>query len=80
MRRKSNGEYPENWPEIAQAVMERPWLFEHSAWFRPYAAGYYAFTILGLDLSRDEVESRLDELLALGQPWLISREMEAQRA
>ena len=126
MGRKSTGEYPQNWTEIARAVkeqanwrcvrcghphdpaagycltvhhldlnpgncrwwnipalcqrchlqiqarvvMERPWLFEHSDWFRPYAAGYYAYTVLGLDLTRDEVEARLDELLALGQPWL----------
>ena len=134
MPRKSVGEYPDNWPEIARAVkgqaswrcvrcghehdpaagytltvhhldldpgncrfwnipalcqrchlqiqarvvMERPWLFEHSAWFRPYAAGYYAWVLLGQDLARDEIEARLDELLAMGQPWRISREMEVQ--
>ena len=55
-------------------IMERPWLFEHTDWFRPYVAGYYAFTILGEDLTRDEVEARLDELLAAGQPWLAQIE------
>lgn len=49
----------------AKVVMERQWMFEHSAWFRPYAAGWYAYKYLGLHLSRAEVEQRLDELLAL---------------
>lgn len=39
--------------------------FEHSDWFKPYAAGYYAATYLGEDLTREETEARLDELLAL---------------
>lgn len=47
--------------------MERPWLFEHSAWFKPYVAGYYAWTRLGLDLDREQTVARLDELLALGR-------------
>ena len=47
--------------------MRRPWMLEHSAWFRPYVAGYYAWTRLGVDLSRAEVESRLSELLSLGR-------------
>lgn len=25
-----------------KVVMERPFMFEHSAWFKPYVAGYYA--------------------------------------
>lgn len=44
---------------------EIPWLFEHSNWLKPYVAGYYAFKYLAQDLSREEVMSRLDELLAL---------------
>lgn len=46
-------------------VMPRVFPWEHTAWFKPYAAGWYAFAYLGLDLSRDEVEERLDELLML---------------
>jgi hypothetical protein len=38
---------------------------EHSEWFKPYVAGFYAHKYLGLALSRDEVEARLDELLEL---------------
>ena len=45
--------------------MERVYPWEHSAWFRPYVAGYYAWTYLGEDLSRRETLARLDELLAL---------------
>ena len=45
--------------------MDRRWLREHSEWFRPYAAGFYAWTLLGEDLTREQVEARLGELLAL---------------
>jgi hypothetical protein len=45
--------------------MDRRWLKPHSEWFQPYVAGYYAFTLLGEDLSREQVEARLDELLGL---------------
>ena len=45
--------------------MARVWPWEHSDWFKPYVAGYYAFAYLGEDLTRAEVEARLDELLAL---------------
>jgi hypothetical protein len=50
--------------------MDQLYIYPHSQWFRPYVAGFYAFTVLGEDLSRDQVEARLDELLAVGQPWL----------
>lgn len=45
--------------------MSRVWPWEHSEWFRPYVAGYYAWSYLGEDVSRADAESRLDELLAL---------------
>lgn len=45
--------------------MEQIYVGEHSPWFRPYAAGYYAWTYLGEDLSREEVGERLHDLLAL---------------
>ena len=44
--------------------MERVWPWPHSDWFKPYAAGWYAHCYLGEDLTRSEVEARLDELLA----------------
>jgi hypothetical protein len=36
--------------------MERVWPWEHSDWFKPYVAGYYAWTYLGEDLTREEVD------------------------
>jgi hypothetical protein len=45
--------------------MEQVYPYEHSAWFKPFAAGYYAATYLGEDLTREQTEERLDELLAL---------------
>lgn len=46
-------------------IMNRVYPFEHTGWFRPYAAGWYAWTYLGEELSRSEVAAREDELLAL---------------
>lgn len=45
--------------------MEQVYPYPHTPWFRPYAAGYYAATYLGEDLTREETMERLDELLAL---------------
>ena len=44
---------------------EIPYFLEHSAWAKPYVAGFYAKKYLGQDLSRPEVEGRLEELLKL---------------
>jgi 5-methylcytosine-specific restriction endonuclease McrA len=49
----------------ARVVMEQPFVFEHSAWFRPYAAGFYAWKYLHQDLNREQVTERMEELLAL---------------
>ena len=54
----------------AKVRMDQTYLYPHTEWFKPYVAGYYAFTVLGEDLTREEVMARLDELLAVGQPWL----------
>lgn len=62
---------------------DRPWVFEHTSWFRPYVAGYYAWRYVagyyawryrGEGLERAEVEARLDELLALEAAVVIGRE------
>lgn len=45
--------------------MHRVYPWPHSDWFKPYAAGWYAWAYLGENLSRPDVEARLDELLAL---------------
>lgn len=48
-----------------KVVLARLWLHEHSQWFRPYVAGYYAWRYLGQELNREETVARIDELLAL---------------
>lgn len=45
----------------AKVVMNRIWMFDHSEWFRPYVAGYYAH-LAGLPTDREFVLARLDEL------------------
>lgn len=46
-------------------VMGRVYNYEHSEWFKPFAAGFYAWKYHGEDISREETMSRLDELLSL---------------
>ena len=41
------------------------YLWEHTPWCQPYAAGLYAFKYLGEELSREAAMERLPELLAL---------------
>lgn len=50
----------------SKVVMERVWAFEHSAWFKPYVAGYYAAQH-GFQTDRAWVEARIDVLIQLGQ-------------
>jgi hypothetical protein len=40
-------------------------MFEHSEWFKPYVAGFYAWRYLDEDVSREEAVARLNELLGL---------------
>ena len=124
MTRKSTGDYPENWDEIAKVVkdeaswkcvrcehihapedgytltvhhldlnpancawwnipalcqrchlsiqnkdvMERHWMFEHSEWFKPYVAGYYAHSV-GLIETKEYVLANLKDLLILEKWW-----------
>lgn len=50
----------------AKVIMERVWMFDHSEWFKPYVAGYYAHQN-GLPDDRIYVEAHIDDLIALGQ-------------
>jgi hypothetical protein len=54
-----------------RVVMDRPWVFEHTDWFKTHVAGFYAHKYLGLELTRSEVIARLDELLALERDAVI---------
>jgi hypothetical protein len=49
----------------SRVLMERVHPFDHSEWFKPHAAGWYAFSYLGIDISRAEALERMDELLNL---------------
>lgn len=53
----------------AKVNPELPYLWEHSEWFKPYVAGFYAAYYAQSYLSRHEVEAMIEELLTLGQPW-----------
>lgn len=46
----------------AKVILERQWMFEHSEWFKPYVAGYYA-ALHGLPTSREYVMANLEMLL-----------------
>lgn len=46
---------------------EQPYMFEHSEWLKPYIAGFYAKKYENKEITRQEAESRLSELLAYEQ-------------
>lgn len=48
-----------------RVVLDRPYDRPHREWFKPYAAGWYAWRYLGEELTREQAEARLDDLLAL---------------
>lgn len=54
----------------ARVVMERPWIFEHTKWFKPYVAGYYAFTHW-MRNDKPFVIANMETLLDLGRPKLV---------
>lgn len=56
----------------ARVIPERPWLFPHTAWFRVYVAGFYAWYYGQREVTREEAMAEMDALLALGQPWLYA--------
>lgn len=60
-----------------RVILERPWVWEHTAWFRPYVAGWYARKYLGLHLSREEVEAQLEGLLSLERRAVLGVEVPA---
>jgi 5-methylcytosine-specific restriction endonuclease McrA len=48
-----------------KVVMEQIYSWEHTPWFKPYAAGWYSYCYEGIERTRDEVMADLDRLLAL---------------
>lgn len=51
----------------AKVDPEVPWFLEHSEWFKPFIAGFYARKYEDRMITREEVQERLDELLAYEQ-------------
>lgn len=49
-----------------KVIMERPYFFTHSEWFKPYVAGYYAH-LYGRADDWLYVGEHIEELIALGQ-------------
>lgn len=41
-----------------------PYFLEHSDWFKPYVAGFYAKKYENRDITRDEAMARIEQLLA----------------
>jgi hypothetical protein len=50
-----------------KVFLERMYMFEHSDWFKPFVAGYYAHQN-GLRDDHDFVLANLDQLLDFGRP------------
>lgn len=57
----------------AKVHPEQSYLWEHSEWFKPYAAAFYAWQ-RGLNLSRDQIDvlGTVEYLLRVGQPHLVA--------
>lgn len=53
-----------------KVIPEQAYLHPHTPWFVPYVCGFYAATIGGLDITREEADADPHRYLKLGQPWL----------
>lgn len=58
-----------------KVIIERTYMFEHSKWFKPYVAGYYAFTN-GLPDDKAFVQANLEQLLDFGRPIKLFQVLE----
>ena len=61
-----------------KVIIERPFMFEHSEWFKPYVAGYYAFSN-GLPHDKAYVLANMDRLLDFGRPFSTLFELDLER-
>jgi len=48
-----------------RVIMAQRYYLEHSKWFKPYVAGYYAWRYQHVEISREEAERDMEELLKL---------------
>lgn len=61
----------------AKVDMDRVWMFEHSEWFKPYVAGFYA-SRFQLPTDRGWVTARIEDLIALGQGRITLEQIERE--
>lgn len=54
--------------------MQRIWVGEHSAWFKPYVAGWTAYNLLGVEMDRETAVEYMDVLIALHQGTVSKEE------
>lgn len=54
----------------AKLIPERPYLWQHTPWFRIYAAGFYAWHYGGEEITREQAMLHTAHYIAMGQPWL----------
>lgn len=47
-----------------KVIMNRVWPWEHSTWFKQFAAGWYAWVYEDREITREEADERMEELLA----------------
>lgn len=64
----------------SSVIPERPWLFDHSEWARPYVGGFYAWWFARREPTREEVDRDPGLFLAIGQPWLFPDRADQARA
>ncbi len=46
----------------------QPFMLEHSEWFKPYVAGFYAKKYEGRDITREEADAEMERLLKYESP------------
>ena len=56
-----------------KVVIEQTWMFDHSEWFKPYVAGYYAHQY-GLPEDLEYTLEHAEDLIRLGQGRIELRE------
>ncbi len=44
---------------------QQPYMFEHTAWFKPYVAAFYAHKYEGRNITREEAATEMERLLSL---------------
>lgn len=49
----------------ARVNPQQPYMLEHSDWFKPYVAAFYAKKYEGRDITREQAVAEMDRLLAL---------------